>query len=38
LANEENEVSVERLEVPVNDPIYPIIFLDLPLSKHLFAA
>jgi hypothetical protein len=26
LANEEKEVSVERLEVPVNDPIYPVIF------------
>jgi hypothetical protein len=38
LANDENEVSVERLDVPVKEPMCPVTFDDLPLSKHLFAA
>ena len=31
LANDENEVSVERLDVPVKEPICPVTFDDLPL-------
>jgi hypothetical protein len=31
LANDEKEASVERLDVPVSDPIYPVVFYDLPL-------
>jgi hypothetical protein len=38
LAKDENEASVDKEDVPNNDPFLAVVFYELPLLKHLVAA